>query len=113
MNSWSGVYAKHLVEWENGPDGGAVLLLPRFRNGLLAKWIQPRLKCKYARIKLDEIGSFVWNKIVVGSVFDDVAAAMKGHFGEKAEPVEDRLAKFLTILKKGGFVELYTETGTH
>ncbi len=104
---WSDVIVERKVEWENGPESRAVLLVPRFRRGPLAKWLQPRLKRPNFRVNLDDIGSFVWNLLDGRTSFTAIAQAMRGHFGERAEPAEDRLKKFLIILHKNKFVELY------
>lgn len=110
MNSWSGIITKKLVDWEDGPDGGAVLLVPKFRRGPLARWLQPRLKKPFIRVKLDTIGSFVWRRLIAGETFDEIVAEMNSHFGEKAHPTEERLKKFLAILYKDKFIELLSPT---
>jgi len=94
------------VEWEDGPEGGAVLLVPRFRKGLLAKWLQPRLKSKHIKVKLDEIGSFAWRRFDGKTSFESIVEEMQGQFGSRVEPAEDRLKKFCAILYKDKFVEL-------
>lgn len=105
--SWTDVVAKHAIDWEEGPDGGAVLLVPRFRKGPLARWLQPKLKRPNMRVKLDEIGSFAWRRMDGETPFGAIAGAMREHFGEKVEPAEERLEKFYTILCRDKFVELY------
>jgi hypothetical protein len=95
------------MEWEDGPENRAVLLVPKFRWGPLARWLQPRLKRPFVRLKLDDIGSFVWKRFDGRTTFDDIVKAMRDEFGEKAEPAEERLKKFLVLLMKSKFVELY------
>ncbi len=103
---WHNVVAKKNIGWEDGPEGGAVLLVPRFRKGPLAKWLQPRLKRPHIRVKLDEIGSFAWRLLDGKRPFASLVSEMQGHFGERVEPAEDRLKKFLTILYRDKFVTL-------
>ena len=79
---WHNVVATRNVEWEDGPEGGAVLLVPRFRKGPLAKWLQPKLKRPHIRVKLDEIGSFAWHMMDGRTPFYKLVEAMKEHFGE-------------------------------
>ena len=107
---WYKVVVSHAIEWEDGPDGGAVLLVPRFRWGPFARWLQPRLKNKHMRVKLDEIGSFVWRQFDGRKSFADVVAAMESHFGQRADPAPDRLQRFLTVLYKDKFIGLYAPT---
>ncbi len=109
--SWTDVIAKHAIDWEDGPDGGAVLLVPRFRKGPLARWLQPKLRRPHIRVRLDEFGSFVWRTLDGGTPFQQVVEAMRTHFGEKIEPADERLQKFLTILVKDKFVELFKPAG--
>ncbi|MBN1282511.1 MAG: PqqD family protein [Proteobacteria bacterium] len=104
---WHDVVAKRTVEWEDGPEDRAVLLVPRFRRGPLARWLQPRLKRPHMRVKLDDLGTFVWRRLDGNTPFDEIAKAMEGHFGERAAPADQRLKAFFTILHKDRFVELY------
>jgi hypothetical protein len=103
---WHNVVVTRTIEWEDGPDGGAVLLVPRFRKGPLAKWLQPKLKRPHIKVKLDEIGTFAWRRMDGKTPFCDLVAAMKDHFGERVEPADERLKKFLTILYRDKFVKL-------
>lgn len=105
-SDWSAVVASHGVEWEDGPDGGAVLLVPRFRRGPLARWLQPKLRRPHIRVKLDEIGSFAWRRLDGKTPFAEVAAAMRERFGEGLREAEPRLRQFLAILFKHRFVQL-------
>lgn len=108
---WRFVIAERSVEWEDGPDGGAVLLVPRFRWGLLRRWLGPRLKRPYLRLSLDETGSFAWHLFDGETTFESISQAMQDRFGSKVEPAKDRLQKFLTILHKNKFVVLLTPVG--
>lgn len=103
---WHNVIATRTIGWEDGLDGGAVLLVPRFRKGPLAKWLQPKLRRPFIRVKLDEIGSFTWRSLDGKTSFADVVRSLKDHFGEKVEPAEERLRMFMTILYRDKFVQL-------
>lgn len=105
---WADVIVKRTIGWEDGQDNMAILLVPRFRKGPLAKWLQPRLKRPFMRVKLDEIGSFVWKSCDGNKNFKVVAQAMEERFGSKVIPVEERLKQFLITLKKDKFIELFT-----
>ena len=103
---WHNVVATRAIEWEDGPEGGAVLLVPRFRKGPLAWWLQPKLKRPFIRVKLDEIGSFAWRRMDGSNPFKDLVVDMKEEFGERVEPADERLKKFMTILYRDKFVTL-------
>lgn len=104
---WNKVVAQQRIGWEDGPDDLAVLLVPRFRKGPLAKWLQPKLRRPHMRVKLDKIGSFVWKRVDGSTSFTTIVGKMREEFGESIEPAEDRLIKFFSILQKDKFVELY------
>ena len=105
---WHDVVATRAIEWEDGPEDRAVLLVPRFRKGPLARWLQPRLKRPHIKVKLDELGTFVWRRLDGATPFCRIAEAMREQFGEQAEPAEARLKAFFTLLYKDNFVKLFT-----
>jgi hypothetical protein len=111
LQRWHKVVAQRNLVWEDGRDGTAVLLVPRFRKGPLARWLLPRMRRPHIRVKLDEIGTFAWTRLDGATPFTQIADEMKAHFGARVEPAEDRLAKFLTILFKDRFVRLLTAGG--
>lgn len=66
-------------------------------------------KPKVSHIKLDEFGSFVWLNIDGKKSVYDISMLVKEKFGEKAEPLYERLIKFFQILKNNKFVHLRSE----
>jgi hypothetical protein len=108
LQRWHSVVAQRNLVWEDGREGTAVLLVPRFRKGFLAKWLMPKLPRPHMRVKLDEIGSFAWRMMDGRTSFQAIAASMKEQFGARVEPAEERLMRFLTILHKDRFVRLLT-----
>jgi Coenzyme PQQ synthesis protein D (PqqD) len=108
LQRWHEVVVQRAVIWEDGRDGTAVLLVPRFRKGLFARWLMPRMTRPHIRVRLDEIGSFAWRMMDGATPFNRIAQAMQERFGARAEPAEERLMKFLTILRKDEFVRLLT-----
>ena len=104
---WDKVVPVKKINSEDGPEGGAVLLVPRFRWGPLARWLQPRLRKPHIRVNLDGFGSFVWNSIDGKKNYNEILDAMRHEFSEALDKPEERLQKFFLILKKNEFVELY------
>jgi len=92
------------AEWEVGEDGLVVLLIPKFRNRYLAKWLLPRLAKANFRVKLDKLGSFVWQRCDGKSPVAAIAEGMEAEFGSSAEPVYDRIGKFLVKLEREHFL---------
>ena len=62
-------------------------------------------KPKITYIHLEEIGSFVWPLIDGEKSITDIGVFVKEHFGEKAEPLYERLAKYFKVLESYGFVK--------
>lgn len=59
---------------------------------------------KYSYIELDEFGSFVWRQMDGARSVYDIGTLVKAEFGEKAEPLYERLCTFIRILHKNHFV---------
>ena len=68
----------------------------------LAQIIWKRPKVSY--ISLDEFGSFVWKQIDGESTVLDISIPVKEQFGEKAEPLLERLSTFVKTLSNWKFV---------
>ncbi len=64
------------------------------------------LKPEYTHVHLDEFGSFVWPLIDGKKDILTLGEAVKEHFGEKAEPLYPRLAKYFQILESYHFIKL-------
>lgn len=56
-------------------------------------------------IHLDEIGSFVWQKIDGKTTVAEIAQDLKINFGERVMPVDKKLKKFLSLLKEYKFIK--------
>ena len=87
-------------------DGRINLLVPPYGRGRWGKKLQTWFRASSHRVRLDDIGSFVWQQCDGRNRVRDIAAAMHEHFGERVQPVEERLVLFLTQLVRGRFVSL-------
>lgn len=63
-------------------------------------------KPKISYIHLDELGSYAWLLIDGESNVSQIAVPFKEHFGEKAEPLYEKLVKYFEILKSYNFITL-------
>lgn len=59
---------------------------------------------RVSHIKLDEYGSFLWKEIDGIQNVGVLAQKMKVQFGERAEPLYDRLVKYMQILHNNRFI---------
>lgn len=92
------------IGWSTDENG--IVTLDIENTGLMNRIAQKLLKKpKVSHIHLDEIGSFVWPMIDGRRSIADMGPAMEEHFGEKAQPTYERLAKFFQILESYKFVE--------
>ena len=94
------------IKWERGEEGLIVLLKPKFKNKFIGKYFLPKMKKPFFRIKLDEIGSYVWELCNEENTVSDIGIKLKERFGEKIEPVYDRLIIFLKQLERGKCIRL-------
>lgn len=85
-------------------DKGLVTLYVH-NKGIVKKITQVLLKKpEYTQVHLDENGSFVWPLIDGEMDITQIGVLVKEHFGEKAEPLYERLAKFFQILESYHFI---------
>jgi len=54
---------------------------------------------EYTHVHLDEMGDFIWPLIDGNRTVYDIAQLVKEHFGEKAEPLYDRLVTYIRTLE--------------
>ena len=92
------------IGFELDGNGLVNILIPRFSNKLLASIFMPRLKAPYIKMSLDEFGSVAWQNIDGKSNVDGIAKHLLDKFGEKIDPVEERLTKFLSQLYNYKFI---------
>jgi hypothetical protein len=92
------------IEWQKNKEGLIVLLKPKLKNPFLAKHLLPRLKNPYYRIKLDAVGSFIWELCDGDSTVRELGMKLKDKFKDKVEPLYDRLSLFLQDLEKNHFI---------
>ncbi|MBQ3374545.1 MAG: PqqD family protein [Oscillospiraceae bacterium] len=59
---------------------------------------------RISHIQLDELGSFVWQQIDGQKTVGQIAENVKEAFGEKAEPLYNRLVQYLKILYNNGLI---------
>lgn len=92
------------LKWST--DDSGMITLDIENKGVFNKIAQKLFKKpEISHIHLDEIGSFVWPMIDGEATVMEMGGPLEEHFGEKAQPTYERLAKFFQILESYGFVE--------
>ncbi len=92
------------IEWETDSDGNVTLHIEN--NGVMNKFAQVLFKKpKISYIHLDEMGSFIWPLIDGEKDIIKIGESVKEYFGEKAEPLYERLAKYIQTLESYKFIQ--------
>ena len=98
------VPARADIEWDTDSDGNVTLHIEN--KGVMNKIAQVLFKKpKVSYIHLDEMGSFIWQHIDGESDIIKIGESVKDHFGEKAEPLYERLAKYIQTLEAYKFIK--------
>ena len=91
------------INWTSDENG--IVTLEVLNKGIINKIFQRLLKKpKISFIHLDETGSFVWPLIDGKKTVEEIGKELERNFGERANPVFERLVKYFEILKSYGFV---------
>lgn len=91
------------LEFRTDEDENVTLLIQN--KGVFNKIAQVLLKKpKVSQVHLDEHGSFVWSIIDGERSITELGKDVDQKFGEKAQPLYERLAKYFQILHSYGFV---------
>ena len=85
-------------------DGQGIVTVDMVHKGIFDKlaqklWVTP----KVSHVKLDRFGSFVWKQID-GSRSIDIGVLVREEFADQAEPLYERLAEFVKMLRDNRFV---------
>jgi hypothetical protein len=101
-----------LGPWRADGDARVVVERPRpSTRGLRGAFDHLRWLMAHPKIRLDELGSFVWKRLDGGETLAEIATATAGAFPDRAEGIEQRLALFATALHHQGLIELRVPDG--
>ena len=94
---------KNGLNWSKDDEGNVTLEMENkgVANRIMQKLIK---KPKISYIHLDEIGSTVWKNIDGKRDIVFIGEILKEEFGEKIEPLYDRLVSYFDYLFKSGLI---------
>ncbi len=93
------------IKWSMDEEGAVTLEIEN--KGIFNRIFQKLFKKpQISYIHLDETGSFVWPLIDGKSDITALGKLVDEKFGEKAQPLYERLAKFFQVLESYGFVSM-------
>lgn len=93
------------LNWSQDENGAVTL---EMENKGIANRIAQKLikKPKISYIHLDEMGSFIWPLIDGERDIIAIGKEVEAHFGDKANPLYERLSQYIKILESNGFVKI-------
>lgn len=92
------------IKWSTDEEG--IVTLDIENTGFFNRAAQKLLKKpKVSHVHLDEMGSFVWPLLDGEKNIIDLGKLVEAQFGEKANPLYERLAKYFQILDSYSFIE--------
>jgi hypothetical protein len=95
------------MEFETREDGKVDILLPRFRNPILKRTLQPHWKQEFIRIHLDEMGSVIWLQVDGAINVNELCRHIQAAHPEKLHPAEEtekRVTQFLSLLYQQRYI---------
>ena len=95
---------KRVYNYEVESSGKISVLVPKFKNKLLVNFLEPRLKAPYIKAKLDDFGSLTWIEMDGTKNVESISQLLTDKFGDKVQPANERLTKFLTQLYQYNFI---------
>ena len=95
---------KNGLNWSKDESGNVTLEMENkgVANRIMQKLIK---KPKTSYIHLDEMGSFVWPLMDGEKDILEIGKFVEEHFGEKANPLYERLSQYFKTLEKYNFIE--------
>jgi len=91
-------------------DGKVVVLVPRF-DGPLGRWVTRRLSRPHYRVRLDSMGTAVWNACDGTRTVGQIVQELRHRHGTEVEPAEQRVVTFVRRLERGRCIR-FAERGT-
>lgn len=88
-------------------DENGIVTIEKENKGVFNRIAQKLFKKpKISYIHLDETGSFIWSLLDGERTIIDLGRLVGEEFGEKANPLYERLAKYIQILESYNFIKL-------
>ena len=95
-----------LQRWEPREGDLVTVLVPKFSNRWLVRWIMPRLARPDFRVRLDALGSYIWSQCDGSLTIREIAERVDDKFGSETDPDYQRIALFFRRLVSQNLVRL-------
>ena len=93
------------LDWRELESGNCVVLRPRFGQGRIGRWLAGKLGDPCYRIRLDDVGTFIWKACDGDTPLTEIAGRLRAEFGDRIEPADERLARFVQSMLRSGMIE--------
>ncbi len=100
------VKPQRTAQWVQESDEIVVILIPKFNNPFLVRWLLPYLKSQNFRLSLDRYGSAMWNACDGLTPVAAIIETMKVRFPGEAESMAERVIGFTRHLLREKFIRL-------
>jgi hypothetical protein len=97
--------------WEEAPGGRVTVFVPRFTGRLTRRWLMPLLARPEVRLRLDEVGSFVWSACDGLTTVADLARRLQDRVGGDQADAERRVTAFVRQLARSSSVTFLAPAG--
>lgn len=88
-------------------DGEGIVILEVENTGVFNRIAQKLFKRpKVTKVHMEQFGSFLWPLIDGERTVTELADLLKEQFGEEAEPLYPRVAKYMQIMESYHFISL-------
>lgn len=91
--------------WEQDEAGSVTIFVEN--KGVFNRIAQKLLKKpRVSQVHLEEMGSFIWPRMDGKRSVYEIAQLVEKEFGEKAQPLYERLIPYMRTLESYGFIQL-------
>ncbi|MXY25899.1 MAG: PqqD family protein [Acidobacteria bacterium] len=97
---------RRCLGWRELDDGRCVVLRPQFGEGTIGRWLASKLGDPCYRIRLDDVGTFIWKACDGETPLTEIAGRLRRAFGERVEPAEERLARFVRSMLRSRMIDV-------
>ena len=94
------------LDWREAGEGRCVVLRPKLGESRAARWLASRFGDPYYRIRLDDVGAFVWQACDGETSLAAILERMRGAFGARVEPADERLGRFIQSMLRSRMIEV-------
>jgi hypothetical protein len=92
-------------EFRDEENGTVTVFIPRFGDGRVGSVLERLFRSAPVALHLDEMGTAVWRLCDGRRSVYEIGGSLQTQFGERIDPVYERLGAFLHQMKRAGIIE--------